>query len=211
MNEYTFLMLDDIPVTIWCDGTVDIHVPNTKSSGTVFGLGWNKYQTFKGKLIGSWHSFTVANPKIGQEVRLYNIDTKHTSLPVVVHAVYHNGNPMSEINLWKMVEEYPNIIGFNRGFTSLGEEAIYSVTIARLLELMLNKKNDVVDEKSLVNVSIVDNQTLNIHKIIDDLERARVIYRDNGKIIANTALYHILKQAINRMNIMREKPYSNTD
>lgn len=211
MHEYTFLMLNHVPVTIWKDGTVYVHVPDTKPSGSVFGPAWDIYRTFKGKLIDSRRSFSVTNPILGQKVRLSNIDAKQTSLPVVVNAVYHNGNPMGNSSLWKMVEECPNIIGFNRGFTSLSEEAVYSVTIARVLNLMLAKKSDVIEEQSLVAVSVIDIQTLNIHKIIDDLENAQIIHRDNGKIIANTALYHILKQAINRMSIMRQQPYLYTD
>ena len=151
MHEYTFLILDDIPVTIWRDGTVDIHVPETKTSGTTFGLGWKKYQSFKGKLIGSWHNYTVTNPKAGQEVRLYNKDAKHASLPVVVRAIYHNGNPMDTTSIWKMVEENQKIISYNLGFTSLDEEAKYSVTIARFLSLALDQNNDRIAVSQLVS------------------------------------------------------------
>jgi hypothetical protein len=211
MKEYTFLILDDIPVTIWRDGTVDIHVPNTKASGTCFGLGWERYQSFKGKLIGSWHSLTVTNPKVGQQVRLYNVNAKHPSLPVVVRAVYHNGNPMETLSLWKMVESHPQIIGNNHGFTSFGEDAKYSVTIARFLTIAHNQKSDHFAEGLLVDASKGDYQTSDIYSIIHVLIKARIIYKNNNDIVADTSLYYILMQAINRMHAMKSKPFLNSN
>ncbi len=211
MNEYTFLILDGIPVTIWRNGTVDIHVPDTKSSSTVFGLGWESYQSFKGKLIGTWHTFTATNPKVGQSVRLFNNDEKHPSLPVIVRAVYYDGSPMSITSIWKMVEAHPEIIGNNQGFTSLSEKAKYSVTIARFLKLCFEQKSDRAAEKSLITASSGDSQTSDINRIIEQLISAKIIYRDNGDLVPDTALYHILKQAINRLYTTRPKPFSNTD
>ncbi len=212
-HPYTLLILNGgIPVSVWNDGTVDIHVPQLIDLETPFGISWHQeLHSFNGKIVTERFLTEEINPKIGQTIRILNLETKICSLPIKIEAVYHNGNIAESVPLQKLYSDYPNqILGFTN-FTNWGEFGAYTLILKKYIKMLADTSKD--KDTNFVNsgnlISLLEGFviTTNPSPFIEDLVKARIIYFDNNKIRYNSVLVYLTMYQINCSFKMGGEPF----
>lgn len=203
-----------IPISVWKDGTIDIHLPNLQDMETAFGFAWTRANSFKGKITYEILGIEVKDPKVGQTIRFYDSDHKTYSHPLVIDAVYHNGNIEEQVTLQSLHSTYPNQISQFTNFTAWGEYGGYTLILKKYVSELAKcgEKATSVKLNTLIE-AIKDFSMVSINPIgfIDDLISARILYIDNHQVKYDQSLIYLVMYQINCSFKMGGEPFPYTN
>jgi len=199
--EYTLLILrGGIPVTLWKDGTIDIHVPRLLDLETPLGLSWKPSHSFQGKIFGSELPIEITNPKVGNTIIIKDITHNTRSLPVQIDAVYHNDNITQSTTPQTLHAEYPNHIAQFTNFTSWGEYGGYTIILKKYIyELAKSGKDATSVELNTLIEAVKDFAMVYVNPMgfIKDLVKAQILYIDNNQVKYNPVFVYLIMYQIN--------------